>query len=553
VLIRKEARRLKMQKTIQANNKWLLMSVFGLLIISYLQWNLQLSPFTTIVSIVILLMLSFLLLKNFPINKKTKNTHSSTAFNPNAAERFQTKNSVRNIGLKLQGLGQLNLAFEKFKQCAENHNTANLMYNLSIDFQIKGEPENAKRVLEHIASFEPDFKDINQRLQSFSVENLYKPEPADENVDIEIDADIATGIDVDLELEEDLATNFEQPSAKSDSPEVSTNEISALEHTKTIIMPPSALQFTEEVDNATIKTRSDEHDSEAERQKYGEELLREYPTLYGSRFKPIELLGEGTTGAVFKGKDIVADRTVAIKVLSLNTEIEPEQLEEYKFRFYREIDTASNLNHPNIVKVYDSGETDGFAYTVMEYVNGINLRNYARADKLLHPKTVLKLIAQCADALSYAHKQHVIHRDIKPANILYNHADDYVKLTDFGIAKIPDSTRTRAGSILGTPLYMSPEQLAGEELDVRSDLYSLGVTLYHLLTGSPPFRPKTMAELLRSITNDQHKDIAEINPSTPSCIAWTVNKALEKDADKRFQSAASMANKLRECEMMLDN
>ena len=189
----------------------------------------------------------------------------------------------------------------------------------------------------------------------------------------------------------------------------------------------------------------------------------------------------------------------------------------------------------------------------MEYVDGINLRNYARADNLLHTKTVLKLIAQCADALTYAHKQNVIHRDIKPANILYNSIDEFIKLTDFGIAKIPDSTRTRAGSIIGTPLYMSPEQLAGKKLDARSDLYSLGVSLYQLLTGSPPFRPKTMGELLRSITQERHKDIAEINPDTPSCIAWTVNKALEKHPDKRFQSAASMANKLRECQMMLDS
>ena len=265
------------------------------------------------------------------------------------------------------------------------------------------------------------------------------------------------------------------------------------------------------------------------------------------------MLGKGTTGAVFKGKDLASDRQLAIKVLNLTDELDPNQLDEYKFRFHREADTAGNLDHPNIVKMYDNGETEGFAYIVMEYVDGINLRHYARADKLLHPKNILKLIAQSADALAYAHKQDLIHRDIKPANILYNQSDDYVKLTDFGIAKIPDSTRTRAGSILGTPLYMSPEQLAGETLDARSDLYSLGVTLYHLLTGSPPFRPKTMAELLRSITHERHKDIAEFNPNTPSCIAWTVNKALEKDPDKRFQSAASMANKLRECEMMLDS
>ncbi len=537
-----------MQQTIQANNKWLLLSVLYLIVISYLQWSLKLSPLTTIASIFIVLSFIWLYAKNQASNTKQDRQDYQTPNNSPAAERFDTKNSVRNIGLKLQGLGQLNLAFEKFKQCAQNHNTANLMYNLSIDFQIKGDPENAKRVLEHIASFEPNFKDIHQRLKSFGVEDLDKPETPNENTDFEIDIDIAKGIDFDLELEEDLNEYREQS-----YPEIVIDQTVELGHTKTVILPPDTERPIEHAIDSLSLDRVNEDESESAKRKYSENLLRDYPTLYGSRFKPVDLLGEGTTGAVFKGKDIVANRTVAIKVLSMDSEIEPEQLDEYKFRFYREIETAGNLNHPNIVKVYDNGETEGFAYIVMEYVNGINLRNYARADKLLHPKTILKLVAQCADALTYAHKRHVIHRDIKPANILYNSADDYVKLTDFGIAKIPDSTRTRAGSILGTPLYMSPEQLAGEELDVRSDLYSLGVTLYHLLTGSPPFRPKTMAELLRSITNDQHKDIAEINPSTPSCIAWTVNKALEKEPDKRFQSAASMANKLRECEMMLDN
>lgn len=543
----------KMQKTIQANNKWLLLGLLSLIVIYFLQWNLQFSPLIIICTIIIFFIGFWIIKSSYPDSFLSGDNPSISTIT-SAAERFDTKNSVRNIGLKLQGLGQLNLAFEKFKQCAQNHNTANLMYNLSIDFQIKGEPENAKRVLEHIASFEPNFKDVKQRLQSFGVEDLSNLEPAFDDVEVKIDTDIRAGIDSDLELGEDSITNRD-----ATIPELSVDAPIDAVYTETVVITPSAtLPIEKAIDSIRLANGNEtdeevETDTEIKRQKNNIAALRDYPNLYGSRFKPIELLGEGTTGAVFKGKDIAAGKTVAIKVLSLDIEIEPDQLDEYKFRFYREIDTAGNLNHPNIVKVHDSGETDGFAYIVMEYVNGINLRHYARADKLLHPKTILKLVAQCADALSYAHKQHVIHRDIKPANILYNNADDYVKLTDFGIAKIPDSTRTRAGSILGTPLYMSPEQLAGEKLDIRSDLYSLGVTLYHLLTGSPPFRPKTMAELLRSITNDRHKDIAEINPNTPSCIAWTVNKALEKDADKRFQSAASMANKLRECEMMLDN
>ncbi len=485
----------RMLKATIVNNKWVVFSLFCLIIVAAGQWSWHLSPWITILTLVALIVTSWLILQ--------VGADENPAPSPTAADRFLSRNNARSVGLKLQGLGQLSLAFEKFKQCTHNHDTANLLYNLAIDFQIKGDPENAKRVLLYISTYEPNFKDVKERLQSFEIEPNVDSDQQIVTKEVPVETDI-----IAESIQEKLVTTVEDS------------------------------------DSTSITLKDDSSKTEEE--------LSDYPQLYGSRYKAIELLGKGTTGAVFKGKDIAADRMVAIKVLNLTDELDANQLDEYKFRFHREVDTAGNLDHPNIVKIFDNGETDGFAYIAMEYVDGINLRNFARADKLLHPKNLLKLIAQCADALAYAHKQDVIHRDIKPANILYNQTDDYVKLTDFGIARIPDSTRTRAGSILGTPLYMSPEQLAGERLDARSDLYSLGVSLYHLLTGSPPFRPKTMAELIRSITHERHKDIIEINPSTPSCIAWTVNKSLEKDPDKRFQSAASMANKLRECQMMLD-
>jgi len=491
-----------MLKATKANHKWAITSLFCIILATAVLVSWRLTLWAGMVTLAVLLITSWLALL-------TKTDENSTLTpTSNAADRFLSRNRERSLGLKLQGMGQLNLALGKFKQCAHNHDSANLLYNLAIDFQIKGEPDNAKRVLLYISTFEPNFKDIKARLQTFEADPL---------------------------IDDDQASQ-EQPNLITEDQSEAKPSTEAIR--EKIITPVDNFESTSVTSYNEVAVADNK--------------LRGYPQLYGNRYKAIKRLGKGTTGAVFKGKDIAANKLVAIKVLNLTDELDPDQLDEYKFRFHREVDTAENLNHPNIVKIYDSGETEGFAYIAMEYVEGYNLRAHARTDRLLHPKNILKLIAQCADALAYAHKQDVIHRDIKPANILYNQTDGYVKLTDFGIARIPDSTRTRTGSILGTPLYMSPEQLAGEKLDARSDLYSLGVTLYHLLTGSPPFRPKTMAELLRLITHERHKDITEINPNTPSCITWTVNRALEKDPDKRFQSAASMANKLRECQMMLD-
>jgi serine/threonine-protein kinase len=160
---------------------------------------------------------------------------------------------------------------------------------------------------------------------------------------------------------------------------------------------------------------------------------------------------------------------------------------------------------------------------------------------------VLDIGARVADALDYAHRNQVVHRDVKPANIMYESATGQVKVTDFGIARITDSSKTKTGMVLGTPSYMSPEQLAGKKIDGRSDLFSLGVTLYQLSCGHLPFDGESMAQLMYRIANEPHGDIRDIRPDVPECLAVIVDRALVKDVERRYQTGAEMAQDLRAC------
>ncbi|MEE8220709.1 MAG: protein kinase, partial [Woeseiaceae bacterium] len=207
-------------------------------------------------------------------------------------------------------------------------------------------------------------------------------------------------------------------------------------------------------------------------------------------------IGRGAMGAVYLAKDPRINRQVALKVIPIEKEFEDEELEEARLRFFREAESAGRLTHPNIITVFDAGEDKHLAYIAMEYMPGAALTKFTDPKKLLAPSKALELCARTADALDYAHNQGVIHRDIKPANLLYNLRDDSLKISDFGVARLTDNNRTKTGIILGTPMYMSPEQLNAEDLTGHSDLFSLGVTLYELLTGEVPFTATNIAVLM---------------------------------------------------------
>jgi serine/threonine-protein kinase len=264
------------------------------------------------------------------------------------------------------------------------------------------------------------------------------------------------------------------------------------------------------------------------------------------RYQVEKELGKGAMGVVYAGKDPKIGRVVAIKTMALSAEFEADELTEAKERFFREAETAGRLTHPNIVTIYDAGEEHDLCYIAMEFLKGKDLTPHTRMPNLLPPEKVLAIVERVADALSYAHSMGIVHRDIKPANIMYEPESDTVKVTDFGIARITDSSKTKTGMVLGTPSYMSPEQLAGKKIDGRSDLFSLGVTLYQMLSGKLPFEAESMTQLMFAIANNPHAPIRTLNASLPPWVDAVIDRALAKDFEQRFQTGAELAEAIRQ-------
>jgi serine/threonine-protein kinase len=258
-------------------------------------------------------------------------------------------------------------------------------------------------------------------------------------------------------------------------------------------------------------------------------------------------IGRGAMGIVYLGRDTAINRSVAIKAIPLASEFSDTELVEARARFFREAETAGRLNHPNIVTIYDVGEEKGLAYIAMEYLTGHHLSDFSRSNNLLEPRKVLDLAGRTAAALGFAHKQQVVHRDIKPANLMFDANSDVLKITDFGIARITGAGSTRTGIVLGTPSFMSPEQLEGRTVTGHSDLFSLGVSLFQLLTGQLPFTADSMTGLMQQIAEAPHPPVRALRPDLPACVESVIDRALAKNPDDRYDSGAQMAAALDDC------
>ena len=369
----------------------------------------------------------------------------------------------RMMGLALQGQGQLDMAFDRFRRVPLADNVMDNLYNLALDFERKRQFNKAQAVYEHMATWNKDYKDLQSKLNR--AKNLSE-----------------TVI---------LGGGGTHPGG-------------------TMLLNGGAV---------------------------------EKPML--GRYQVEKELGKGAIGVVYLGRDPKIGRVVAIKTMALSQEFEGEELDDARERFFREAETAGRLQHPDIVTIFDAGEAGELAWIAMEYVKGGDLQRFTVPGRLLPAPQVLEIVARVAEALSYAHSQGVVHRDIKPANVMVDTEGSSVKVMDFGVARVDDASRTRTGIVLGTPSFMSPEQMSGRRTDGRSDLYSLGVMLFQLLTGTLPFEGGSMAELMRRIVNEPAPDVRGLRPELPQALADVVALALEKRPEVRYADGVQMAQDLR--------
>ncbi len=265
---------------------------------------------------------------------------------------------------------------------------------------------------------------------------------------------------------------------------------------------------------------------------------------YIGKYKIINLLGKGAMGIVYKALDPDIDREVAIKTIRFDLISDDEEKNELMTRFIREARAAGKLVHPNIITIHDVGKEADMTYIVMQYIEGLSLQNWITSRKKFSASDVVKIMIQLCDALDFAHKTGIVHRDIKPANILLDHKGK-PHICDFGVAHVEMSTITQTGATIGTPSYMSPEQVMGKKIDKRSDIFSLGAILYELLTGRRPFDGESITTVIYKIVNEEAPSPTKVRKGIAEEFGPIVSKALAKDPERRYNSCSELANDLK--------
>ena len=262
------------------------------------------------------------------------------------------------------------------------------------------------------------------------------------------------------------------------------------------------------------------------------------------RFEILAEIGKGAMGVVYRATDPSLSRTVAIKTVIMSDD--PKEKAEYEARYNQEAKAAGGLNHPNIVTIYDIGKSGNVAYMAMELLEGSELRTLLTSGKHIEAVRAVEIAAQVAEGLAYAHQHGVVHRDVKPANIMILDSGP-AKITDFGIARMRQAeVKTQTGVVMGSPRYMSPEQVAGKRAEPRSDIFSLGVILYEMLTGKPAFTGEDVTSVMYQILNVVPPPPSSVNPDVPAVLDFIVAKALAKTVEERYQDVGEFAHDLRD-------
>lgn len=270
------------------------------------------------------------------------------------------------------------------------------------------------------------------------------------------------------------------------------------------------------------------------------------PPAKVGKYEVERILGRGAMGVVYLARDPMIGRQVAVKTIHLPAGLESEKVHEFRTRFLREAQAAGRLNHPNLVTIYeaDDGSSGGPPFIAMEYIQGATWSARVKRGEKAHADQLLPQVMEIAEALAYAHKQDVVHRDIKPANIITT-PDGRAKLMDFGIARVPTSELTQEGQFLGTPAYMSPEQILGKPVDGRSDLFSLGTVVFEMLTGLKPFPGEEVHAVTHKILQSPPEPLPEKTPEIPAQVAWILNCLLAKKPEDRYTHAGELAEDIR--------
>jgi serine/threonine-protein kinase len=443
-----------------------------------------------------------------------------------AAEKIE---SQKLLGLSFQEKGMLDMALATFNQLPFTPDMKLVYVNLGVDYENRGQRDKALLAYHKVFEVDPKFEGVGLRMQRLSQAGGIAPTFTPSQAPTAVASAPASAAPTERSPLADLVTT---PVPGSESPTFAIPTGPTLSGSDPTSLPTFAAPTMATPNPVTPAPRT----GGAPAPTLGAGVV---PGARFGRFEIERHLGRGGMGDVYLVRDTVINRKAALKTIRPDANLSTQELIEMRQRFYREAQTAGKLTHPNIVTVYDVGEELGLSYIVMEFVEGETLTQLMRKGRLSVAQ-IKHVIYNAGMGLDFAHASGVFHRDVKPDNIMVTRTG-MVKVMDFGIARIVESSLTKTGSLIGTPAYMSPEQVNGQKIDARSDIFSLGVILYELLAGRKPFTGETVHSLMFNILSADPAQVSELDAKVDRAWDEILRKALAKTREERYASAREFA------------